>query len=60
MSISKTMEVVLGVDTHLDIHVGVLINVTGQLIGSMRPATSSTQPSKAGTWCALKWIGFCT
>ena len=28
-------EVILGVDTHLDTHVGVLINTNGNLLGSL-------------------------
>ena len=32
MNTSKLTEVILGVDTHLDVHVGALINVNGQLL----------------------------
>lgn len=31
----KQVEVVLGVDTHLDVHVGAVISETGKLLGTL-------------------------
>ena len=38
---AKLEEVVLGVDTHLDIHVGAAISETGKLLGTRSVSTSS-------------------
>ena len=34
-------EIILGVDTHLDIHVGVVIDVTGRVLGTLSVGTSN-------------------
>jgi len=50
MSTSKITEVILGVDTHLDIHVGVLINVNGQLLGTFAAETQVSGYLKLLAW----------
>ena len=35
-------EVILGVDTHLDVHVGAVINDTGRLLGTLSVAADTT------------------
>jgi transposase len=50
MNTSKMIEVVLGVDTHLDIHVGALINVTGQLLGTLAVETKISGYLKLLAW----------
>ncbi|QQD30070.1 IS110 family transposase [Pseudomonas simiae] len=50
MSTSKITEVILGVDTHLDIHVGVLINVNGQLLGTLAVETQVSGYLKLLAW----------
>lgn len=47
---SSKQEVILGVDTHLDIHVGVLISNTGKLLGEL-----PTETNTAGYQKLLKW-----
>lgn len=39
---TKLEEVILGVDTHLDVHVGAIIAVNGKLLGTRSVSTSST------------------
>jgi len=39
---TKLEEVILGVDTHLDVHVGAIISETGKLLGTRSVSTSST------------------
>lgn len=43
-------EVILGVDTHLDTHVGAVIDHAGKLLG-----THATPANKAGYWALLRW-----
>jgi transposase len=43
--------VILGVDTHLDLHVAVLINTLGQVICTAEFATNSTGYAKLLRWC---------
>ncbi|VVE59290.1 IS110 family RNA-guided transposase [Pandoraea sputorum] len=43
-------EVILGVDTHLDTHVGALISETGKLIGTLSVAAETTGYLKLLTW----------
>ena len=50
MSTSKRTEVILGVDTHLDVHVGALINVNGQLLGTLAVETQASGYLKLLTW----------
>lgn len=50
MSTSKITEVILGVDTYLDIHVGVLINVNGQLLGTLAVETHVSEYLKLLAW----------
>lgn len=50
MSTSKITEVILGVDKHLDIHVGVLINVNGQLLGTLAVETQVSGYLKLLAW----------
>lgn len=50
MSTAKLTEVILGVDTHLDVHVGALINVNGQLLGTLAVETQTRGYLKLLTW----------
>lgn len=50
MRIESIQEVILGVDTHLDVHVGVIISEIGQLLG-----TRSVSASTAGYLDLLNW-----
>nr|WP_245725480.1 IS110 family transposase [Pandoraea oxalativorans] len=43
-------EVILGVDTHLDTHVGALISETGKLVGTLSVAAETTGYLKLLTW----------
>jgi hypothetical protein len=47
---SSKREVILGMDTHLDIHMGVLISSTGKLLGELPMETNT-----AGYQKLLKW-----
>ena len=44
------MEVILGVDTHLDVHVGAIVNQAGKLLG-----TRSASPTSVGYTELLRW-----
>lgn len=49
-----TEEVILGVDTHLDIHVGAVVSCTGKLLGTLAVATDSPGYLRLLTWaCSL-------
>lgn len=50
MKLESQQEVILGVDTHLDVHVGVVISEIGQLLGTRSVSTSS-----AGYLDLLSW-----
>ncbi|WP_338506438.1 IS110 family transposase [Pseudomonas poae] len=50
MSTAKLTEVILGVDTHLDVHVGALINANGQLLGTLAVETQTRGYLKLLTW----------
>lgn len=50
MKLESLQEVILGVDTHLDVHVGVIISDTGRLLG-----TRSVSASTAGYLDLLSW-----
>lgn len=43
-------EVILGVDTHLQTHAGVLISANGKLLGSLAVTTVSSGYLKLVTW----------
>jgi len=43
-------EIILGVDTHLDVHVGAVIRITGQLLGTLSVPTSEAGYLKLLTW----------
>ena len=43
-------EVILGVDTHLNVHVGALISDTGQCLGTLSVSTDAAGYSKLMTW----------
>ena len=43
-------EVILGVDTHLNVHVGALISDTGQYLGTLSVTTDAAGYSKLMTW----------
>lgn len=43
-------EVILGVDTYLDTHVGVLISMNGNLLGSLAVTTDTRGYLKLITW----------
>ena len=43
-------EVILGVDTHLDTHVGAVISETGNLLGTLAVSTDSAGYLKLLTW----------
>jgi transposase len=45
-------QLILGVDTHLDLHVGVLVNMLGQVI-----CTEEFETSERGYQQLLKWCG---
>lgn len=47
---SSRQEVILGVDTHLDIHMGVLISNTGKLLGELTAETNTAGYHKLLTW----------
>ncbi|PXF30128.1 transposase [Pokkaliibacter plantistimulans] len=47
---SNAHDVILGVDTHLDIHIGVLINSMGQWLGELPVDTTTTGYLKLLTW----------
>ncbi len=44
-------QVILGVDTHLDVHVGAVIDITGRLLATLSVSTNS-----AGYLQLLKWV----
>ena len=46
----KQHEVILGVDTHLDVHVGVVISETGKLLGTLPVSTDAAGYLKLVTW----------
>lgn len=48
--IQESIEVVLGVDTHLDAHVGVVVDRVGRVLG-----TRAIQTSAEGYWDLLNW-----
>jgi transposase len=51
---SKEIEVILGVDTHLDIHVGAVISAAGKLLGTCSVSTNSAGYSDLLNWaCAF-------
>ncbi len=50
MKLQSQQEVILGVDTHLDVHVGVVISEIGQLLG-----TRSVSANSAGYLDLLSW-----
>ena len=50
MKLEPQQEVILGVDTHLDVHVGVVISEIGQLLG-----TRSVSATSAGYSDLLSW-----
>lgn len=43
-------EVILGVDTHLDTHVGVLLNAQGHLLGCLMVTTNNSGYERLVTW----------
>lgn len=43
-------EVILGVDTHLDTHVGVLLNAQGHLLGCLMVTTNISGYERLVTW----------
>jgi len=43
-------EVILGVDTHLDVHVGAVINEAGQLLGTLSVSTARSGYSELLVW----------
>lgn len=43
-------EVILGVDTHLDIHVGVLLNAQGHQLGCLMVTTNISGYERLVTW----------
>lgn len=43
-------EIILGVDTHLDVHVGVVISVTGKLLATLSVPTHATGYLQLLTW----------
>ena len=47
---SNQNEVILGVDTHLDIHVGAVISNIGKLLGTLATSTDTNGYSKLLTW----------
>jgi len=47
---SEQGEVVLGVDTHLDTHVGAVISIAGKLLGTLAVSTDTTGYFKLLTW----------
>jgi transposase len=49
----KTSEVILDVDTHLDVHVGALVNATGECLGTLSVTTDT-----AGYLKLMMWAGF--
>jgi transposase len=40
MEYLESSEVILGVDTHLDVHVGVVINAAGRVMGTLSVGTN--------------------
>ena len=49
---TKQEDVILGVDTHLDVHVGVVISGTGKSLGTLSVPTTSAGYLKLLTWAA--------
>jgi transposase len=43
-------EVILGVDTHLDLHVGAVISSTGKLLGTLATATNASGYQQLLAW----------
>ena len=50
-------EVILGVDTHLDVHVGAVINETGKLLGTLSVSTDTAGYLKLLAWA---WAWACS
>ena len=48
--LSKHNEVILGVDTHLDTHVGAVISDTGKLLGTLAVPTGTSGYTQLLTW----------
>ena len=48
----QTSEVILGVDTHLNMHVGALLSSTGKCLGTISVATDAAGYRKLITWAA--------
>ena len=46
----KISEVIVGVDTHLDVHVGALVNATGKCLGTLSVTTDTAGYLKLMTW----------
>lgn len=49
-------EVILGVDTHLDLHVGAVINSTGKLLGTLATSTNAAGYLQLIAWA--RSLGF--
>ena len=49
----KQHEVILGVDTHLDVHVGAVISEAGKLLGTLSVSTDAAGYLKLVTWAKL-------
>lgn len=52
MKLESQREVVLGVDTHLDVHVGVVISEIGQLLGTRSVSASSSGYLELISWAS--------
>ena len=46
----EQIEVILGVDTHLDQHVGAVISATGKLLGTLSVSVDTAGYLKLLTW----------
>ena len=48
-------EVILGVDTHLNVHVGALISDTGQCLGTLSVTTDAAGPNRLRKACSARF-----
>jgi hypothetical protein len=57
--VNTQVEVILGVDTHLDVHVGVVIDAVGRIKGTLSIATNPSGYEELLIWhkASAGWIG---
>ncbi|MDR5900331.1 transposase [Halomonas vilamensis] len=53
MRVKSQQAVILGVDTHLDVHVGVVINELGQLLGTRSVSANAAGYAELLSWSSL-------